>query len=452
MQLLPGRAVVDPARWWVLTVFSLASFVQGLLWMTFSSVPNLSKRYYTIGDTELNFMLNEGPIAYILVSFGVARLLGRRNGIRTCIVLSSFMCMFAAALRIAPCFVSSESRSDWMWVLYVAQATNAAAAPLTQAAPGLLSQQWFPPHERSWATGIGRQSNAFGRAIGFLLALGDWSMLQLLLLELGVATVPVVCLLVVHMPAQPVSPPSEAARLVQQAHEDGTQQDSFNGVLRHCYQLLRDDTCVWALVLAFGLQMGLYGVWSGTLASVLDSMNFDSKQADWLGFGNTVAGVCGGLVVGGISGRAMFRTHLKSLLLWCSGLAAMAFLAMALLLPPIRLGSGCPYGVIVTLSAVAGMLRGALDPISFELSMELSFPVPAGITGSLLTVVVHLVMIVGLSVPGHILDDSMMIAMAATMIVCTALIGLVKEQYKREVIEHQSHSGDISHDHEAKAT
>ena len=132
MQLLPGRAVVDPARWWVLTVFSLASFVQGLLWMTFSSVPNLSKRYYTIGDTELNFMLNEGPIAYILVSFGVARLLGRRNGIRTCIVLSSFMCMFAAALRIAPCFVSSDSRSDWMWVLYVAQATNAAAAPLTQ--------------------------------------------------------------------------------------------------------------------------------------------------------------------------------------------------------------------------------------------------------------------------------------------------------------------------------
>ena len=80
---------------------------------------------------------------------------------------------------------------------------------------------------------------------------------------------------------------------------------------------VRDDTCVWALVLAFGLQMGLYGVWSGTLASVLDSMKFDSKQADWLGFGNTVAGVCGGLVVGGISGRAMFRTHLKSLLLWC---------------------------------------------------------------------------------------------------------------------------------------
>jgi hypothetical protein len=33
-------------RWWVLFVFSFASFVQCLVWFTFSSVPKVVKEYY----------------------------------------------------------------------------------------------------------------------------------------------------------------------------------------------------------------------------------------------------------------------------------------------------------------------------------------------------------------------------------------------------------------------
>ena len=33
-------------RWWVLFVFSFASFTQCLVWFTFSSVPKVAKAYY----------------------------------------------------------------------------------------------------------------------------------------------------------------------------------------------------------------------------------------------------------------------------------------------------------------------------------------------------------------------------------------------------------------------
>ncbi len=33
-------------RWWVLFVFSFASFLQSLVWFTFSSVPKVAKEYY----------------------------------------------------------------------------------------------------------------------------------------------------------------------------------------------------------------------------------------------------------------------------------------------------------------------------------------------------------------------------------------------------------------------
>lgn len=52
------------------------------------------------------------------------------------------------------------------------------------------------------------------------------------------------------------------------------------------------------LVIAFGLQMGGYGAWSGALTSVLTVDGVSDAKASWLGFGNTIAGMVGGTVAG----------------------------------------------------------------------------------------------------------------------------------------------------------
>ena len=62
-------------RWYVLFVFGLVAFTQGLAWITFSSVPHAAENYYNIirnstvekevlDDGDIYFLLNWGPIAY----------------------------------------------------------------------------------------------------------------------------------------------------------------------------------------------------------------------------------------------------------------------------------------------------------------------------------------------------------------------------------------------------
>ena len=157
---------VEVQRWWVLLVYSYSSGLQGLLWMTYSSVSDHSKVYLHTGDTQLNLILNEGPIAYCCVVVFASTLFTRLGGLRTSIVLGCFMCFFASVLRCIPCFFSESVRASnsgaFMWFIYVAQFINAAAAPFTQASPSLISQTWFPPHQRSTATAIARQSNSVG--------------------------------------------------------------------------------------------------------------------------------------------------------------------------------------------------------------------------------------------------------------------------------------------------
>ena len=67
------------------------------------------------------------------------------------------------------------------------------------------------------------------------------------------------------------------------------------------------------------------------------------------------------------------------------------------------------------ISALAGLSRGGLDPLMFELSTELAFPVPSSTAGTLLTVFLHAVMILFLALPMAWLRAGAMLAMATGM-------------------------------------
>jgi hypothetical protein len=370
-------------RWWVLTIYSFSSGLQALLWMTYSSVPDHSKSYLNVGDKDLQNILEEGPWGYMVMAFFASWLFTTKGGLKKAVLLSCFMCFAAAFIRVIPCFLHPETRrqheSKLLWIIYVAQLINASAAPLTQASCSLLSQLWFPPSQRATATAFARQSNAGGRAIGFFLgpALVKHAkdLPRLLYIEVVLAAVPLLAALI-YFPAAPKVPPSESAKfLYQNEQEDGaqTKKDAMLGrdgngsaggtsaanILRDCKDLLLQPSRLGLLVLAFGVQMGVYGAWSGVLVTVLTGSNeFTNSQAGLLGSLNTFAGIFGGVVIGVFCDYPALATKLKSIMLLLCGTSCGTFLLLALAVHPFSLlGAHVSFASICTLSWVAGRHR-----------------------------------------------------------------------------------------------
>ena len=511
-------------RWWILLVTSYSSGLQGLLWMSYSLVPRWSKAFLQIspgddGDRILLWLLNCGPIAYILTVTCASATLDSANGLRTAVLVGTGMCLVASILRCVPMLftqtwsplhVEAAANGEWATPLlvpvFIAQIINAAAAPFTQASPSLLSQTWFGVKERRTATAIARVSNAGGRAVGFLLGATNMvrhasDMPLFLALHIVLSVIPMVVALV-YFPGAPAVPPSRSAAFYGARGdaagaavggdgsalvlpEGGGDDDADGGGLRVALiapivgepalgsgavaadaadtkkrglgsmlqsavassvtsvrSVLSGAARVFFskrrfgfLVIAFGLQMGGYGAWSGALTSVLTADGVSPTQASWLGFGNTIAGMIGGAVAGFATDSPALARRLRLVMVTLALIAAAAFLVPALALHPTQLFTMRYYGHLALCTA-SGLFRGALDPLFFEMSTELAFveKVPAGTAGGALTVWCHAVMIMflttGILYP-QTLKNVMLMGMVVCMLLSAALIGLTKQNYDR---------------------
>jgi hypothetical protein len=186
------------------------------------------------------------------------------------------------------------------------------------------------------------------------------------------------------------------------------------------------------LTLSGGLQMAVYGAWSGTLPSVL-SPRFSDGQAGALGSVNTFSGVVGGLVAGLATDAPALRRRLKSVVLALCLSSAAAFGVLAAALGPAAapsVASALSFPALVAICGLAGLLRGGADPLFFELSAELVHPLPAGTSGGVLTFIYHAALVVCLSLPPGVMSWSM-VAMTVALVAAAALLAPVRVAYVR---------------------
>jgi len=220
----PGEPAPMPdarARWLVLFLYAYLSALQSLLWMTFSSVPDISRAYLGVDDSTLDLWLDWGPAAFLVSVFVAGHLMAtQRAGLAQCIRAGAVLCFIAAVLRCVPVLFNEEDilggdNSALVVLIHVCQFVNGAAAPFVVASPALLSLVWFPEGQRNAVTAAANVANALGRGVGFFLGpalvKSTTDMPTLLLLEAVLAALSVVVALLC-MPSLPQAPPSRAAR------------------------------------------------------------------------------------------------------------------------------------------------------------------------------------------------------------------------------------------------
>lgn len=176
-------------------------------------------------------------------------------------------------------------------------------APLVVASPSFLSLTWFPERERNTATAIANVASALGRAIGFFLGPGEGlhcipeivpgstitpplthlpqglvphddpaHIPSLLYVETGLSILPLIGVLV-YYPDHPAAPPSKAAAAARTALLESQKQSqslcaSIGSSVRDVVRASSQPRFL-LLALAGGLQMGVYGAWSGVLTLVM---------------------------------------------------------------------------------------------------------------------------------------------------------------------------------------
>ena len=480
-----GEYGVESTRWYILAVFSMFSFLQCLIWFTFSSVHDTKViAYYNNSaallaaddDDQLNtlpngpldkvglaLLLNWGPIIGVAMFPFQAWLLTRKGGFQRATQLGSALVFGGALLRYLPgTFVSRDA----VWLLHLGQVLNAAAGPLCMGTESRLSNLWFAENERATATAIAVTSNGVGSTVGFLLGPALVQKAEdfphLLLVTLGLATIPFACSLV-YYPRRPRRFPSPAAAALADdmglgGGDGGTGGDdgyaavgsdegggggsnplvlpgaggAQMGFLDGLKETMRNRHYV-VLVLAAGILAGVFAGWQSLFQDILGPLGYSDTQVGWIGF---TSGLCGNLasVAVGFSSDKFFQRKFKRSILQLLGMLFVAVLWFTLSMPAFGSNGGLLPNSLATIgisASLAGMSQTGITPLMYELCAELTFPVSEGTSAGFLALIWNAASFVMIYLSPIISSGSINVITLLTVAVIFGMVTSVKEEYKR---------------------
>jgi len=150
-------------RYYILALFALTAFMQYCCWNSFGPISTTCMLVFDWTEAEIAFMASLDPFTYIITMLMFSWLMDVK-GLRLSMVLSAFFMAFGTGIR---CLTSNNEYVTWS--MAAGQFFNGLAGPVTQAAPTLLSTNWFPVHERTTATAIASLMGSFGVAVSFII-------------------------------------------------------------------------------------------------------------------------------------------------------------------------------------------------------------------------------------------------------------------------------------------
>lgn len=199
-------------KWYILGAFAVLGMAQCMTWMTYGTIPESTYGYYHIGISELDLLLNWGPIMYVFAAVPVMALISSPRGLRYSMRVGVILVFLANISRDIPTFfikvgkyqagsssssLSSSSSSKYgfdyndgisganggdtgnmdnksihtiaMLFVHLGQILNAIAGPITMSPAALLSHIWFEDDLRTTATTIAWIATCLGIAATYFL-------------------------------------------------------------------------------------------------------------------------------------------------------------------------------------------------------------------------------------------------------------------------------------------
>ena len=458
-------------RWYILAVFSSLGMCQALIWNCFGPISNslLPVLCPHWDDTTIALLGNWANIMNIIAVLPILWFF-KTYGLRRSMILIGGMMLFGTILRCIP----TESIGIFTWMSHFCAVLNGIAGVVVFSAPPAVSAAWFPPGERTIATGIAIVSNNLGSAFSFLagpaivpdpkmnrntkpvnISLQNTSDIAFrndsyscpsvnedekimihrrldILMYLEAAMVFSVFLLILcNFPSKPKRPPSLTSTM---------ERTSF------LPSLINVCTNPQALKMVF-----CYSFFNGIISAWFCVMNITFQYLP-LGNAEDMDKIIGHIGLLAICGNSMsiilvstFVDKLKGRMkrtlvcIMVCGILCWVWLGLICLrIIPFNLTS------LYCATILASSLTYASSPIFFEFTVELTYPVPEEVVGGVLTVgysTIGMIFLMLFYIPAlQATSNWIPIALMISTSISLPMLLLVKEEYRRLNLDMSFHS------------
>ena len=152
-------------RWYILAVFSSLGMCQAMIWNCFGPISNslIPVLCPFWDETTIALLGNWANIMNIAAILPILWYF-KTKGLRSSVILIGAMMVAGAAMR---CIFTSNI-GIFTYSSHICAILNGIAGVVVFSAPPAVSAAWFPPEERTIATGVAIVSNNLGSAFSFL--------------------------------------------------------------------------------------------------------------------------------------------------------------------------------------------------------------------------------------------------------------------------------------------
>ncbi|CAK9097541.1 unnamed protein product [Durusdinium trenchii] len=425
----------ESRRWLVLSCMFWLGLMQAVGWVTYSANPQIASEYYGFENAKasIDMLLNWGPIMYLPVAPLVGYLIAKNADHLWHVILSgAVLTATGMVLRLMPNILGLRVTSHAAHAcVHLGQALNGAAGPMNCVTPSALAALWFPSHQRAVATSVVFAIQMAGPPIGFLFGLrisSSSDLVMLMAIEAGFALAVVVAW--AFLPSKPKVPPSNSQEL--RATAQSVERRSASPVS------LQRWASTTFLVLSGSFVIGVFQCWSPALPTQLQGV-LPEALLKWLVIISASASVFGNFAAPPLIEAWGLQWRLKMALAVMLLVQLVAFGIFTASLPdsPVPLSgavTSSPSWLIAWL-VVASVAEGAMAPMVYELSAELTYPHSEGVTGAAFSWLLNfwgfLLLWIFPLVPSRY--DSLM--MTGTCIVSLLLLAVVHAEYPRRRLD-----------------
>jgi len=459
------------ARFWVLLVFCLLAICQSCTWNIYSPIyKSCLLAFPEWNSSYLNWLINSANMSFGLSLYPISIAI-KKYGPRKVTLFSAFMILSGASLR---CIPIADPQTQKI-VQIVAMLCNGFGGAFLNFGGPIVSELWFPSHERTTATAVASVATYCGAALGFVVGptiVGNPVTMEaaksaIFTLYYGEAAVCMICFIMClcYYPNQPIHPPSEAASLKRNKQQkdqelltdlqdtmsmySGYTEEGFNSSsspstsnsnsnsngLSSYFSCSRAALKYWVVALCMGLPLGIFQGWSSTMFSCLKPLDITEDEASWLGFFTTAAGCVGAVFVGFVLDR--FAGRLKLVTELCLITATTCFGVFGLNAAGyLDVEQKTRVMIAYITSITGGAALNISVPLFFELIMESIYGWADESIGSMLTIFINTVVQISFLIALAEMDplESKLWtswALCGSMLVASVVMLFLKVDYRR---------------------